>query len=615
MAKTSDVAPQPAEGSRLYLGSRSRKLIFFLRISYGVSFVAKRRFYEFGRFRLDADGCVLFRGQQAIPLSPKAAGTLLLLVENAGQVVGKEEILRKVWPGTFVGDGSLTRTVSDLRKALTGGADERQYIATISKRGYRFVAPVRESPDSSASPSTGKVMLVVLPFENLSGQRSQEYLSDGLTEEMITQLGRLNPARLGVIARTSAMHYKGSDKTVRQIGGELSVTYVLEGSVRRAGVRVRVTAQLIQVADQTHLWCESYDRDLGDILNLQRDVARAIAHQINIKLVHQEGEPRVVSSIVSAEAYESYLKGRYLWNKRTLEALRNSIRCFEKSIQIDPAYAIAYAGLADSYLTLQDQGYLLTLQATAEAKRAASQALRIDETLAEPHISLAHAHFHEFDWRAAEKEFQRGIELNPNYAIAHFYYANYLLVMEQFEEAIAEARHAEALDPVSLAAGTNTATALYFAGRYDESIQHSLQVLDSDPKFVGAYEDLGRAYLEKGMIDDSIPAFQKAVEGSGHSPRYVASLAHAYAVAGNGKKARILLAGLRQSGKKTYVSPDAFALVETGLGHKDEAFAWLETAYEQRSSALPFIKINPRVAPLHSDPRFQSLLRRLDLGH
>jgi len=578
--------------------------------------VAKRRFYEFGRFRLDPDGCVLFRGQQAIPLSPKAASTLLLLVENAGQVVGKGEILMRVWPGTFVGDGSLTRTVSDLRKALTGGADEHQYIATISKRGYRFVAPVRESPDLSASSSTGKVMLVVLPFENLSGKKSQEYLSDGLTEEMITQLGRLNPARLGVIARTSAMHYKGCDKTVRQIGSELSVAYVLEGSVRRAGVRVRVTAQLIQVADQTHLWCESYDRDLGDILNLQRDVARAIAHQINIKLVHQEGEPRAVSStMVSAEAYESYLKGRYLWSKRTLEALRNSIRCFEKSIQIDPAYAAAYAGLADSCLTLQDQGYLLTLQATAEAKRAASQALRLDETLAEPHISLAHAHFHEFDWRAAEKEFQRGIELNPNYAIAHFYYANYLLVMEQFEEAIAEARHAEALDPVSLAAGTNTATALYFAGRYDESIQHSLQVLETDPKFVGAYEDLGRAYLEKGLIDDSIVAFQKAVEGSGRGPHYVASLAHAYAVAGHEKKARTLLRELRQSGKKTYVSPYAFALVEAGLGHKDEAFAWLETAYEQRSSALPFIKINPRVAPLRSDPRFQSLLSRLDLGH
>ena len=547
-------------------------------------------------------------------MSPKAAGTLLLLVENAGQVVGKGEILKRVWPGTFVGDGSLTRTVSDLRKALTGDGGEHQYIATISKRGYRFVTSVRESPDLSASPSTDKVMLVVLPFENLSGKESHEYLSDGLTEEMITQLGRLNPARLGVIARTSAMHYKGCDKTVRQIGSELSVAYVLEGSVRRAGVRVRVTAQLIQVVDQTHLWCESYDRDLGDILNLQRDVARAIAHQINIKLVRQEGEPRAVSSIVSAEAYESYLKGRYLWNKRTREALRNSIRCFEKSIQIDPAYAAAYAGLADSYLTLQDQGYLLTLQATAEAKRAASQALRIDETLAEPHISLAHAHFHEFDWRAAEKEFQRGIELNPNYAIAHFYYANYLLVMEQFEEAIAEARHAEALDPVSLAAGTNTATALYFAGRYDESIQHSLQVLETDPRFVGAYEDLGRAYLEKGMIDDSIAAFQRAVEGSGRSPHYVASLAHGYAVTGNEQKARILLRELHQSGKKTYVSPYAFALVETGLGHKDEAFAWLETAYEQRSSALPFIKINPRVATLRSDPRFQSLLQRLGLG-
>jgi TolB-like protein/Tfp pilus assembly protein PilF len=573
----------------------------------------ERRFYEFGRFRLDPTGRVLYLEDRALLLPPKAADTLLFLVQNAGNVVEKQDLLKNVWQDAFVEEGSLTRTISILRKFLECDAHGKEFISTIPKRGYRFAARVEGLPSLSARAPAAKIMLAVLPFENMSGQKSQEYFSDGLTEEMITQLGRMNPERLGVIARTSAMQYKNGTKTAQQIGQELQVSHILEGSVRRAAGRVRITAQLIQVSDQTHLWAESYERGASDILALQSEVAQAIARQIQIKLMPQAWQRLAASGSVSAQAYEAYLKGRYLWNQRTPQTLQKSIKFFEKAIQIDPAYATAYAGMADSYLTLQDDGLLPTLKATAEAKRAAGQALCRDNMLAEPHISLAHAYFHEFNWLASEKEFKCGLELNPNYATAHFYFANYLLVMEQFQEALAEARRAQALDPVSLPAGSNTAASLYFGRQYDRSIEQSLQVLESNPNFARSYEDLGRAYWEKGMCEEAIAAYKKAVTCSGRSPGYVASLAHAYALAGRRTKALSLLKELSELDRKRYVSPFAFTLVYAGLGKKDQAFTWLDKAYEERASALPFVKINPRLAVLHSDPRFHKLLRRMGL--
>jgi len=456
-------------------------------------------------------------------------------------------------------------------------------------------------------------MMAVLPFENLSGQKSQEYFSDGLTEEMITQLGCMKPERLGVIARTSAIQYKNSTKTVHQIGQELNVSYILEGSVRRASGRVRIAAQLIQVCDQTHLWAESYERNTRDILALQNEVAQAIARQIQIKLIPRETERLSASGSISPEAYEAYLRGRYLWNQRTLESLQKSLKHFEKAIEIDPAYAPSYAGMADSYLTLQDDGHLPTLEATAQAKRAASEALRRDEMLAEPHISLAHAYFHEFNWPAAEQEFKRGLELNPNYAVGHFYFANYLLARGRFQDAIAEARQAQALDPVSLPVRSNTAMALFYGGQYDQAVGQCLRVLEIHPECARIYEDLGRVYWGKGMRREAITAFKKAVTYSGRGSLYVAELAHVHAVMGRRKDALALLKELTELARNQYVSPYAFALVYTGLGNKDQAFAWLDRAYEERASTLPFLKTNPTLASLHSDSRFHALLRRMGL--
>jgi TolB-like protein/Tfp pilus assembly protein PilF len=584
------------------------------------------RNYLFGEFRLDVAGKVLYRDDHRVPLTPKAIETLVALVENHGEVVHKDELLRCIWPDTFVEEISLTRNISVLRKVLSNGAGGQPFIETISKRGYRFVSAVRsvtepaarsEAP-TDARPAAPRAMLAVLPFENLSGGKKHDYFSEGVTEEMITQLARISPERLGVIARTSAMQYRSTDKTIRQIGEELGVSHVLEGSIRRAGKRVRIAAQLIQVSDETHLWAQSYERHLGDILALQSVVAQAVAKEIQVKLVPEKHAGAVsadaVNLQVNPQVYEAYLKGRYLLNFRTLDALQKSVLYFKRALQQDPRYAAALAGVADAYLILLDTGHLPTREATKKARAAAGKALRIEETLAEACTSLGHSYFHEFNWVAAQKEFRRAIDLNPNYANAHLYYSNYLIAVGKPEEAIAEARHALALDPVSLPTATNLASILYYAGDYQEAAQQSLKVLEIDRTFYRGYEDLGRIYEEQGLHDQAVTALESAVVYSDRSSRPLASLAYACALAGKRRESLKLLQELKQASKTRYVSPFGFAVIFAGLGNKDEAFAWLAKAFAQRDSALPFLKVNPRLAPLRSDRRFYKLMQRVGLS-
>jgi TolB-like protein/Flp pilus assembly protein TadD len=557
------------------------------------------RLYRFGRFRLDGDAHLLFRDDARIPLTPKAVDVLLTLVENRGTCVPREELFGKVWADAVVEDGTLSSHISLLRRALGAG-----YIETIPKRGYRFVGMVEEK-----RPESTRVLLAVLPFENLSGGRKDEAFSDGLTEEMITQLGRLNPARLGVIARTSAMTYKSTKKSVEEIGRELGVAYVLEGSVRRGGARVRIAAQLIVVSDQTHVWAESYEGSLEDILALQSSVARDVARQIRVKLLRTEKPRQIVPA-----AYEAYLKGRFLWSQRSEGGLRTSLRFYEEAIACDPEYAPSYTGMADAYLTLMDYGHMRLSEAVAKARPLALKALELDADLAEPHISLGHAAFHEFDWPAAERELLRGVELNPNYAIGHFYYANYLAAMARMEESIREAEHATHLDPVSPSTHSNLASMFWYAGENVRAIERAGRSLELNPNYASAFEDMGRAYEQLGQFDDAIKSLRKAIALTSSSHNTLASLGHALALAGKKTEATKILRRLQIAAKAEFVPAYYFALLYMGLGKKDDALDWLEKAYEERSPALTHIQMNPRFKALRGSPRYKRLMSRLRLG-
>ena len=545
------------------------------------------RQYAFGRFRLDADARLLFRDEERIQLTPKAVDVLVTLVESRGAPVRRQDLFEKVWSDAVVEDGTLSSHISLLRRTLG-----EQFIETIPKRGYRFAGDIEE-----VQAGEQRLLLVVLPFENLSGGRKFDPFSDGLTEEMITQLGRLNPARLGVIARTSAMTYKATDKTIEQIGRELGVSYVLEGSVRRAGGRVRITAQLIQVSDQTHVWANNYEGSLEDILALQSRVSTEVARQTRI---HLECGGHAAAPVVPA-AYEAYLQGRSLWQNRTERELRTAIRCFEEAARADPEYAPPYAGIADTYLAMMDRGFLSPIDATAKARPFILRALRIDPLLAEAHVSLGHAAFHEFDWATAEIELKRGAELNPSGFLAHHYLSNFLVATERYAEAIAEAEEAKRVDPVSPVAACNLATILWQTGERTRFAEQARRTVELYPSYSRAWEEAGRAYEQSGDFDAAIDAFRRA-----NSP---ASLGHTFALMGRTDDARDVLRLLRES--PSFVSAADFAMIHAALGEHDEAFAWLEKAWEERSSVLPFLRVHPRFAPLRRDPRFQRLVERL----
>jgi TolB-like protein/tetratricopeptide (TPR) repeat protein len=558
------------------------------------------RVYEFGPFRLEPAERQLRREGRPVPLTPKAFDTLHVLVASGGRALSKDELMENLWPDTSVAEATLAQNIFAVRKAL----GEAHCIETVPKFGYRFVAPVRE-----VHAPAGRIALAVLPFENLSGDERQEFFSDGLTEEMIMQLSRLSADRVSVIARTSTMHYKGTRKTIGEIGRELGVSYVLEGSVRRSGARVRISAQLIRTADQIHIWAESYERSLDDVLGLQCDVARAIAHEIRVTLTPQEEARLMRARAVNPDAYEAYLKGRYFWNKRTKASLEKSLEYFQQATLADAAYAAAHAGLADCYLRLLDYSYLPPQKACGLATVSALRALEIDETLAEAHTSLGHRAIHEFDWVGAETSFRRALALNAGYGTAHYYYANFLAAVGRFPEAVAEARWALALDPVAISVILNAAFIDHLAGRPDDARVLLEKALEIDSKFVHAHHYSGLIYERQRRYEQAIGAFRKAL-GRGTGTR--AALGHACGLAGRRPEALALLQELRDRSKTEYVSPYDLALVMIGLGDIDQAFASLDKAYIERAGGLVFLKSDPRLNPLHDDPRFQTLVRCLN---
>ncbi|MBI1813484.1 MAG: tetratricopeptide repeat protein [Deltaproteobacteria bacterium] len=454
--------------------------------------------------------------------------------------------------------------------------------------------------------------VAVLPFVNMSGNDADEYLSDGMTEEIITALSKLSGLR--VAARTSSFAFKGKNEAIEKIGDQLHVHAVLEGSVRKAANRLRITTQLINIADGYHLWSESYDREMADIFAIQSEVAQRVADALKVTLLADERQRLERKATENLDAYNSYLLGRYYWNKRTEEGFQKGIEQFEQAIDKDPNYAAAYAGLADCYLLASDAdtGGLPPATAMPKARAAVTRALEIDDTLAEAHNSLAMVFQRDWDWLAAEGEWKRALQLNPNYATAHHWYGMFWSNRGRADEAIAEVKRAQELDPLSLIISTARAVVLYHARRYDEAVDQAHRTLAMDPKFARTHWVLGVVYLQQGMNEEAIAELQAARQLE-DGQRVLAQLGYTYAVSGRTSDAQKALNDLNELSQRHYVDPFSIAVIYTGLGDKDRAFEWLGRAYEERSSGLMLLKVEPLFDSVRSDPRFTALLKKVGL--
>ena len=629
---------------------------------------------RFGTYEVSLQSGEVRKAGLRIRVQQQPMKLLQILLEHPRKVVTREELRSRVWPNESFGDfdQALNIAIGKLRSALGDSAENPRFIETLPKRGYRFIADVSvldadrpKMPESVAGDPpapepghtlqgtglavapkrrlwlTGRVTgalafvlslsilsvwlfrsrgpapagirsLAVLPLENLSGDASQNYFADGMTDELITDLAQISALR--VISRTSVMAYKGARKPLPQIARELNVDAVVEGTVLRSGDQVRITAQLIEASTDKHLWSQSYEGELRDTLALQSRVASAIADQIRINLTPREQAALKNVKVVNPEAYESYLKGRYFWNKRTADGLKAALAYFKQAIEEDPKYAKAYSGLADTYALLGDWQYAVMTpkEAFPEAKAAAIHALELDNTLGEAHNSLAFV-LDGFDWDldAGGREFQRAIELNPGYATAHHWYAWHLTLLGRFDEALAEMRKAENLDPLSLIINADLAELLGLAHSYDDSIRQSLKTIEMDPNFALAHNQLAQAYLQKHMYAEAVAELQKAVELSRDSPTCIANLARAYVASGKREEAVKLLNTLKKRSTTGYSNASEIAMIYASLGDTDQAMNWLEKGFEERFN--PGVLLRPGFDPLRSDPRFQSLLRRIGL--
>jgi TolB-like protein/Tfp pilus assembly protein PilF len=566
---------------------------------------------RFGLFEVDLRTRELRKKGHKLRLQEQPFQLLTLLLEKPNEVVTREEIQGKIWgDDTFVDfDHGVNRAINKLREALGDSADNPRFIETLSRRGYRFIAPVQRDLQP---PNNGRKMLIVLPFANMNCGAEQEYFSDGLTEEMIAHLSRLNPRRLGVIARTSAMQFKNTSKDIKVIAQELGVQFALEGSIRRAGNRVRITAQLIQVSDQTHLWAESYDRELKDVLAIQKDVAERIGRSLAFELVPEQRAlvPRSISS--DTEAYELYLRGRYYLNQRVEQSCVKAVDYFNEALQKYPAYAPAYAGLADAYTVIGFYGAIPPKAAFEKAKAAAKTASQLDDKLSEAHTILGYATLqYDWDWPAAEAEHKRAIELNPNWYEYDWYGFN-LVQVGQFPEALAALEYARRIDPLSMVIACHIGWTFYFAREYEKSVRHLEKTVEFNPGFPLARYHLGKTYLQTHDFSRGIEQLQSAVEGSGQHPGALAALAYALGAAGRQSEGREVLAKILGLQQHRHVLAYFVAFAMSSLSSKDETLEWLEKAYEERSGWILHLHYEPAFDHLRSHPQFAGLLKRIN---
>jgi TolB-like protein/Tfp pilus assembly protein PilF len=561
---------------------------------------------RFGVFELDLRAGELRKQGVKVKLQEQPLQLLQVLLENPGAVVTREELQQKIWPSdTFVDfDHGLYNAIRRLREALGDSAETPHYVETLARRGYRFIGRLDHAPTSIPSPIRS---LAVLPLENLSRDPEQEYFAEGLTEALITALAKIGELR--VVSRTSAMQYKGVHKPLREIARELEVDAIIEGTVLRAGDRVRITAQLIDAAKEAHLWAESYERDLRDVLTLQSEVAQAVAREVQVKLTPQEQAHIAQVRRVEPEAYEAYLKGRYHWNGRP--GVRKSIEYFEQAIARDPTYAAAYSGLADCLSALSAWGVVPANEGCVKATVLAEKALKLDPSSGEAHTSLALAAMYDFDFLTAQREFERSLELSPRYSTGHHLFGFYLGAMGRYEEAYTELQRAIRLDPLLGLTNAFLGYIYLYARRYDQAIEQFVQTIKLDPNSAFAHGGLGWAYRCKSLHEPAIAASRKAVE-LWHGPSPLSWLGEACAAAGRRDEAHKVLEQLFELAKQRYVTPYGVARIYAALGKKEEALHWLETAYRQRAEWMVLLKVDPCLDDLRPDPRFEDLMRRMN---
>jgi TolB-like protein len=569
---------------------------------------------RFGVFEFDPAAGELRKRGRRIRLRPQAARVLQILAEHSGQLVLRSDLRSRVWGAeTFVDfEHGLNLCIRQIREALNDDVGTPRFIETLPRRGYRFIAPVE--PDVSSRVEQPAIRsLAVLPLQNFGDDPGDEYLADGMTEALITELAGIGALR--VISRTSAMRYKGARKALPAIATELHVDAVIEGSVRRFGSHVRTTVQLVDAREDRHLWAANYDHDFRDILMLQRDVALAVTEQMKVKLTEQELARQSGARPVDGEALEAYLKGRYYVNKVTPDDLRKAVRCFKESLARSGDFAPAYAGLADCYLEfgLTPQGGERPTEVLPLAKTFALRALELDPALAEAHFELAMVKWrYEWDWLGAEEEFQRAIELNPGYSPARQRYGWYLFSVGRHDESIAQTARALKDDPLSVWTQSTLGIAFYYARRYEQAIQHLTTALEMDANFMAAHAMLGWTFEQTGMFDEAIRELNEALRLV-PAPSTRAHLAHALAASGNPTEARRILGELVELTRHRYVPSYCFVPVYTALGDFDQAFTWLEKACDERDGWIVYVNIDPRLDALRSDARFNRIPRRIGL--
>jgi TolB-like protein/DNA-binding winged helix-turn-helix (wHTH) protein/Tfp pilus assembly protein PilF len=631
------------------------------------------RVARFAEFELDSGRYELRRGDRVLKLEKIPMELLILLAESNGQLVTRDQIIERIWGKDVFLDTEhgINTAIRKIRQVLSDDPERPRFVQTVTGKGYRFIAPATEVGESAPGPAlvsaplavdapnvigsrhrwkntrsprfsmvavagtlalvfaliayfgwrrtravpsshAGPVVLAVLPFQNLSGDDSQDYFSDGLTEEMITQLGELNVDQLGVIARTSSMKYKDTIKDVSQIGRELGADYVLESSVRRDGERMRITVQLIRVENQRHIWANSYDRDVTHSIAVQEEVAREVALQIQLRLTDAPASHPSAPRPLNPAANEAYLKGRYFFNQFTEDGFSKAASYFDQAIAADPNFAAAYSGLSHAYIFLIIMDAIAPSDGYPKARDAAQRAVALDSGLADGRLALAHFKMHMWQWKDSDLEFKKAIALNPSSAPAHRLYAAYLAAVGKQQEALDEMRQARRLDPLSMVYHAEMTRTLYYGRQYEQAVEWARQAEQLDSEFARTHFWLGRVYAQMGKYSEAITEAGRS-SPSPESTLSLTEMAHATAKAGKSDEARALLRKLEERSKRGYVPAYDFAVVYVALGEKEVALQWLQKAYEEHDWALIVVAVEPRLDPLRSDPRFQELVRKVGL--